>query len=171
MTLILRELKASDEVAFRKMLEDWDDSPGFNMLYGLMSEMQWSSILQVISDQKVEAKLSASEVPATSLYAFVGDEIIGKVSIRHRLNEYLENIGGHIGYGVLAHYRGKGYASMMLGLALAYCRTIGLPKVLITSDESNLASCRIIEKNGGIQTDPYQSKNGGTLKLRYWIYL
>lgn len=164
MTLILREIVPADEYAFRKMLDDWDNSPDFNMLYGLMSEMLWSSILDIHVAQKNESQATSSAVPVTSLYAFVGDEIVGKVSVRHRLNEKLLLNGGHIGYGVLSAHRGKGYASKMLGHALDYCRTLDLPQVLLTCAESNTSSIKVIEKHGGvldISTDP--------TKRRYWI--
>lgn len=49
-------------------------------------------------------------------------EILGAVDIRHELNHRLRNIGGHIGYGVARSYRGKGYASTLLGQALDYLK-------------------------------------------------
>jgi predicted acetyltransferase len=167
--LILRELDHHDEKAFEKLLEDWDESPGFNMLFGLLEGMSFSRFLKICEDMKDESKVSGEAVPGTSLYAFVDGEIVGKVSVRHKLNESLKNVGGHIGYGVVLNHRGKGHATIMLKEALTYCSTLGLSKVLLTCDDTNLASIRVIEKNGGVFEKLFDPKNGGTLKRHYWI--
>jgi len=169
--VILRELSEKDQDAYEVMLDAWDESPGFNMLYGLIGSLSFESILRVHEESKLGINLKEGDVPVTSLYAFVGDEIIGKVSVRHELNDYLRNIGGHIGYGVLSEYRGKGYATQMLSGALVYCRNLGLVKVLVTCDENNLASAKVIENNGGIFEDYYDPGQGATRKMRYWISL
>lgn len=95
--------------------------------------------------------------------------IIGAVDIRHELNEYLLQFGGHIGYGIRPSERRKGYATKLLSMALDYCQILGLSKVLVTCDETNIGSRRTIEKNGGILENTVQ--DGNERVLRFWIYL
>ena len=71
--------------------------------------------------------------------------------IRHSLNEYLERVGGHIGYVVVPEFRRQGYATAMLHLSLQIAREKcnGAHRVLVTGDDDNVGSIRTIEKNGG----------------------
>jgi predicted acetyltransferase len=57
-------------------------------------------------------------VPATFLVAEVDRALVGRVSIRHELNAFLADVGGHIGYGVRPRYRGRGFATEILRQAL-----------------------------------------------------
>ena len=84
-------------------------------------------------------------------------------AFRHRLNAWLLEEGGHIGYSVRPSRRGQGHASRALGLAVRRSAELGLDRVLVTCDEPNHASARTIERNGGVQEDV---RNG---KRRYWI--
>ena len=108
---------------------------------------------------------------STAYYAFLGDEIVGKVNLRHSLNDRLINVGGHIGYGVVTAHRGKGIATEMLRQTLIHCRAMQLKRVLLTCDEDNLASARVIEANGGIFENFFDPKDGSSRKKRYWIEL
>lgn len=110
-------------------------------------------------------------VPETKLWLVEGSTFIGAVHIRHQLNEQLENFGGHIGYGIRPSQRGRGYGNLILKLALKYCKdNLGLEKALLTCDEANLGSKRVIEDNGGelIDRRPHPFKKGA-LSLRYWV--
>lgn len=60
------------------------------------------------------------------------DRLVGMINIRHELNDYLLNFGGHIGYGIRPGERGKGYAHEQLRLGLAQCRKLSLGLVLLT---------------------------------------
>jgi predicted acetyltransferase len=110
-------------------------------------------------------------VPATLLWLVEGNSFIGAVNIRHQLNEHLEKYGGHIGYGVRPSQRGGGYGRLILKLALRYAKNnLGLNKVLLTCDDSNIGSRRVIEYNQGELFDrrPHPFKKGA-LSLRYWV--
>jgi predicted acetyltransferase len=148
--MILRELTISDEQAFNQMLDEWDDSSGFNLLFGLVSDLSFEKFLGLMEDLKQGKNLLLSEVPTTSLYAFVDGVIVGKVSVRHYLNSHFEKTAGHIGYGVVDKYRGKGYGSQMLAGALDYARTLELTYALLVCDESNTPSIKIIQKNRAV---------------------
>lgn len=91
------------------------------------------------------------------------DEILGFLAIRHTLNRFLFDQGGHIGYSVRPGARGRGIASAALALGLEEARALGIDPVLITCSESNGASRRVIEKAGGT----YDDIREGT--RRYWI--
>ena len=139
------------------------------MLFGLVEGMRFESYLELLEDMKVRAL--PGFVTSTALFGFVGDEIVGKVNFRHELNEKLMKVGGHIGYGVVSAHRGKGYASEMLKQTLAFACQLGLERVLITCDEANFASSKVIEKNGGIFENYYDPMDGTSKKKRYWIQL
>lgn len=56
--------------------------------------------LQKIKAEEDGLSLPAGYVPASTFWLIDKDQFIGKVSIRHRLNETLIQMGGHIGYEV-----------------------------------------------------------------------
>jgi len=111
-------------------------------------------------------------VPATTFFARRAEDgkFIGMIQVRHILNEYLLQYGGHIGYGVRPSERRKGYATQMLRLALQYCVGLGLRHVLVTCDRDNLGSSRTIRACGGILENEVMEENGELLQ-RYWITL
>ncbi|MFJ2116477.1 GNAT family N-acetyltransferase [Streptomyces sp. NPDC087850] len=102
-------------------------------------------------------------VPCTTLWYVEGDTFLGRLAIRHRLNPFLHELGGHIGYAVRPTARRRGYATAMLTGALPVARGLGIASVLVTCDTTNTASRKVIEAAGGALED----ERGG--KLRFWI--
>lgn len=94
-------------------------------------------------------------------------KILGAINIRHYLNDYLFNFGGHIGYGIRPSERNKGYATQMLSLALPFVKDLGISKVLITCNKSNFGSTKAILNNGGLIENEVL-EDGETIQ-RYWI--
>ena len=95
--------------------------------------------------------------------------IVGMIDIRHYLNEYLTQVGGHIGYGVRKTERNKGYAKQMLKLALEKCKELKIKKVLITCDEDNIASEKVI-LSANAKLEDIRNVDGEN-KKRFWIDL
>lgn len=91
------------------------------------------------------------------------------IDIRHYLNEYLTQVGGNIGYSVRKTERNKGYAKQMLKLALGKCRDLKMKKVLITCDEDNIASEKVI-LSANAKFEDIRSADGEN-KKRFWIDL
>lgn len=110
-------------------------------------------------------------VPHTT-YWLVDDHehLIGAINIRHYLNERLLHIGGHIGYGIRPTERKKGYAKMMLSLALEKVKNMNIKEVLITCDKENIGSAKTITSNGG-QLESEVETEDGHIAQRYWIRL
>ena len=96
--------------------------------------------------------------------------ILGATSIRHYLNEDLLQTGGHIAYGIRPSERRKGYATQQLTLALQKCGEMGIARVLITCDDDNVGSAKVIVHNGGVLENKV-SEDTGQLVRRYWINL
>ena len=94
---------------------------------------------------------------------------VGAVNIRHYLTDALLYTGGHIGDGVRPSERRKGYATAMIALALDECRKLGLDRVLMTCDKTNVGSAKSIIKNGGVLEN--EVLDDGVLEQRYWIDL
>ena len=111
--------------------------------------------------------LQEGYVPATALWLVDNGEFIGSLSLRHRLNENLLKMGGHIGYSIRPSARKRGYGTKILELALPIAKSLGIDKVLVTCDDDNTGSAKIIEKNGGVLENKVEHE--GKLKRRYWI--
>lgn len=95
---------------------------------------------------------------------------IGEIAIRHQLNDALAQRGGHIGYGVRYSEWNRGYGTKMLALALEKAKEIHISPVLITCNDDNLASARVMEKNGFVLGDIIIVSADGEdhLTRRYW---
>ena len=95
--------------------------------------------------------------------------IVGMINIRHELNDFLFNEGGHIGYSIRPTERKKGYATLMLKLGLEKCKELNIHKVLITCDKINAASAKVIQNNNGILENEIYSDTFSEIIQRYWI--
>jgi predicted acetyltransferase len=102
-------------------------------------------------------------VPSTTLWWADGDEYLGRIDIRHRLTQHLLDYGGHIGYDVRPSARRRGHATAMLARALPVAAGLGIDPALITCDEDNIASRKVIERSGG----QFDDQRG--IKLRFWV--
>lgn len=98
------------------------------------------------------------------------DILLGAVNIRHYLNERLLKEGGHIGDGIRPSERRKGYGTEIIRLALIECKKLGIDKVLIICDKSNIGSAKSIIKNGGVLENEMIDEEGN-INQRYWIHI
>lgn len=97
------------------------------------------------------------------------DRVVGMIDIRHDLNEYLHQVGGHIGYGIRPSERRKGYATRMLAEALKVTDELGINSVLITCNNDNIGSAKTIQNNGGVEDESF-TEDDGTVVRRFWIH-
>jgi predicted acetyltransferase len=102
-------------------------------------------------------------VPSTTWWWVDGSEYLGRISLRHRLTERLLEIGGHIGYDVRPSARRRGHATAMLRAVLPHTYELGIDPALVTCDNDNVGSRKVIEANGGV----FEDERAG--KLRYWV--
>jgi predicted acetyltransferase len=139
-------------------------------LHNYQEGMPFARYLDGLAEQEQGVNLAPDHVPSTFLFAFRGERIVGRVTIRHVLNNFLERFGGHIGYVVVPEFRRQGNATEMLRLAVRVAREqLGLRRVLVTCDDDNAGSIRTIEKNGGVLENIVSGPEPDKAKRRYWI--
>lgn len=138
---------------------------------GLGKAENFEEWLKAIVDNSFEETVRQGFVPSSTYLAVrvEDDKLLGMIDIRHKLNEYLFNFGGHIGYSIRKSERRKGYAKEMLGQVLGKCREMGLDKVLITCDKENIASASTIKSQGGVLENEVNEED--EIVQRYWINL
>ena len=121
----------------------------------------------------LEFNESTEEIVPDSVFFLLDVErniLLGAVNIRHYLNDYLLQFGGHIGDGIRPSERRKGYATVMIRLSLIECKKLGIHKVLMVCNKSNIGSAKSIIKNGGILENEFTDEDG-EINQRYWIDL
>lgn len=157
--------------SFQEMLEEMRlaDDLGFWVEIGLPSTIE--EYIQIRNDHAEGKNLPKGWIPASTYWLTENGICIGEVNIRHELTEHLRNVGGQIGYWIRPSMRKRGYGKDILRLALLQAKVLGLSKVIVTCDETNIPSKKIIEANGGVFE---RSQDMGPVlpkKLLYWIEL
>lgn len=154
------------EASLREICEAGERIIPYGWYYGQ------ESVMDILAkDEKFRNGVDIPEylVPSTTYWLMRVEDgrMLGAVNIRHRLNKYLLEVGGHIGYGVRPSERRKGYATRMLAMALEECNALGILRALVTCDVDNIASARTIVRNGGVFEDERGEKEERV--RRYWI--
>lgn len=173
----LRELTAGDEEAFFEGLKHWDEAQRAWYTFDWRPGISYAEMLATLRKNSQGIDLRAGFVPSTMFYGFVTsgtggpDSIVGRVHVRHQLNDFLRTCGGNVGYAVAPPFRRRGYATEMFRQALPLCRERGLSRILVTCGDDNLASKAIIERFGGKLEDRRWDEKDQEMVCRYWISL
>ncbi|MBL0846826.1 MULTISPECIES: GNAT family N-acetyltransferase [Mammaliicoccus] len=165
-----REINTDIESMFTEYISEWYENEE--------SVVPWSTDVKhhggfkkmLMMQKEAINPINKDFVKAKTFVLIDNQHIVGAVNIRYALNEFLENKGGHVGYGVRKSERGKGYATKLLEYALIELREESVEKALITCDENNLASQKVIIHNNGVEAEPFISDDNEITK-RFWINL
>jgi predicted acetyltransferase len=150
------EGRAGDETPVGRVLAEWGDR-------WTTDEGFAAYVAGVVRDREEDAPRRPGWVPCTTLWWVDGPAYLGRIAIRHRLTPALREVGGHIGYDVRRSARRQGHATAMLAAGLPVAAALGIDPVLVTCDDTNVGSRKVIEANGGRLED----QRG--VKLRYWV--
>ena len=171
MDLILRELTDKDEASFMAGIKEWAGESPWWYSFAWKEGMTFPEMMQILRNEAKGVNMAPGRVQHSMLYGFVGVEIVGRLSVRHVLNDYLRKRGGHIGYAVAPRFRKKGYATEIVRQGIEFCRGLALTEIMVTSLDSNVPSCKIIENFGGRLQDTVWDDEDNEMRRRYWIEL
>jgi predicted acetyltransferase len=96
----------------------------------------------------------------------------GTINLRFQLDgeDLPPHVSGHVGYSIVRWKQGAGRATAAVRLLLPVARACGLERVMITCDEDNAPSQRVIEKAGGERVeDGPPLRKGEPAKRRWWV--
>ena len=150
---------------YEEMMEEWEGfggrmNPGALRRYSHKQQrnVTYEEWLQWIEDDRQAGQ---------DLYFFMkGSAILGAISIRLRCAE----VDGHSGYGIRPSQRRKGYAAMMLSMALPVMKERGIDPVIITCAKDNIGSAKTILRNGGVYIKDAADGEGETVEI-YHIHM
>jgi predicted acetyltransferase len=149
------------------MAQDWRDHG--NDRYGLALE-EFDAYLARVDRFRDAGQIPVGWVPGTEFWLDDDTgEIVACVRLRFWLTPSLEVEGGHIGYDVRPSSRGRGFGTTALRLVLLEARRRRLERVRLTADADNLASIKIIDRNGGVFSGEAISERTGKPVRQYWI--
>jgi predicted acetyltransferase len=114
------------------------------------------TILEFYENIRKGLNLPNDYVPASTFWLVENGEFVRMGNLRHRLTRALLRFGGHIGYAIRPTKWGRGYATLLLNLLLKEAACLGMEEVLLTCDKANIASARVMRKNGGIFIDAFE---------------
>lgn len=167
MSLVVRRLALSDEADTLAAVAELE-AEGGHWSYRYRPDLAWPDYVALVHGWEHGRDLPGDFVANADLVAEVDGVVVGRSSLRFELNDFLRTLGGHIGYAVRPQFRGRGYATEILRQSVQMLRDRGISPVLVTCDDDNLASARVIEANGGV----LESVVPGVAdmpKRRYWI--
>ena len=172
-TLILEKPAIRFKAAVLSMIED----------YASAGEVRYQNVLELIQNDfsayiwRLEERSKGSGVgsgfvPETNFWLVRGGTyVVGTSRLRLQLTPATSREGGHISYDIRPSERRKGYGTLQLALVLVKAREAGLSRALVTCDTDNIASARVIQKNGGVLSGQAVSHVTGKLVSQYWIDL
>ncbi|MGL5755857.1 MAG: GNAT family N-acetyltransferase [Paraclostridium sp.] len=170
--LIKPNLEYADDIMEyrREFLESGEDLAGCGNLRWCSTAKEWIDRINLIESERT----CPSDMVTSNVYIAVrltDNKIVGVIDFRHHIDNHpiLSVWGGNIGYSVRSCERKKGYATEMLRQIIINCKEYGLDKVLITCDNDNLGSEKVILANNGVFENEVEV--GETTKKRYWIKL
>ena len=170
MTLIIRPAQIDDEHDNRAAASEFVGS-GFDWSMPASPEVTWPQQVVLFDDWEHGRNLPSGWVPATTRFAVINGHVVGRLSVRHELNEFLALAGGHIGYGVRPAFRRQGIATALLAEGLRLLRERDVAQALVTCKDTNVGSATVIERAGGVLRDTVIHPVTNDLMRRYDIDL
>jgi len=168
--LFLREPKLSDKEEYLAFLAEWGTEDEITPFSARLNGVSYEMFIENLPWKEKGLFDKANLVPDNT-YILVDEKnhIYGALNLRHSLNFYLLQYGGHIGYGIRPSERHQGYGKLILKLGLEIAKKKKFEQILITCDEDNESSKKIILSQGGILENKVFKHDGYI--LRYWIHL
>jgi predicted acetyltransferase len=136
-----------------------------------MTTVEFPAYVQRLHDQSVGKNLPEGRVPSKEFWIIDAEGYAGRIILGLSYAPDPDRVGHHVGYAVRPSKRRLGYASQALRCLLEESRKLKIFKLMPICDASNVASRKVIERNGGVLLDGIpvdKARYGG---LRFMIDL
>lgn len=138
---------------------------------GFRNHANYDAWLREMQNRHTGQNLPEGYVRENFYLCYSGDVLVGVFSLKFELTDYLLHYGGHVGYATRPDLRNRGYATEMLREGLAIAKAFGFDRILAVCDEDNIASEKVILKNGGVFENKLYDAEEAVFVKRYWISL
>ena len=156
---------AADGFSF---LFGWDPPLGRDVTLGWDGWLDWVGACHL--GVQPTAPDGTALVPSTFLAVEVDGRLVGRVSVRHHLDDYLAEFGGHVGYAVRPQFRRRGYATAVLQGAVSLARDlVDGDRLLVTCDASVPSSVGVVAACGGVPDGDRLDPRDGRTKRRFFV--
>jgi len=152
--------------------ETWEHVHDSYILHDPQKFESWKNhIFDDYEQQEKGINLPLGFVPSVTFWAVQGDKYIGTVNIRPELSERLKEYGGHIGIVIRNSCRKKGYGEKIGRMAVRKVYKMGIRDLLLTCEETNIPSQKILErfKPIRVEKDEVMLNGKNTLIRRYYF--
>lgn len=146
----LRQLSVTDGLDVYNLLQHIGEEE--NAFKNPVKNMSYDEFKQWLVQQDAWSRnesLPDGYVGQTCFWLMVNNVPVAFGKIRHNLTAASRTQGGNIGYAVSSEYRGKGYGTKILNLLIQKAEEMNIQEKLLSVEKYNMASKRVIEKNGG----------------------
>lgn len=151
MTSSINPVLVEPNIKYKKSFENYvlsyqriNDQHYYDKYKGALEN--FSDYLKYLYGGSIDNTLNQTQTFTSTFWFVESNEVVGVARIRHQSDP----CGGHIGYDISPDYRCKGYGYLILEETLRKAKEIGIHEVILTCKVDNVASRKIIEKNGGV---------------------
>ena len=146
------------EEMYTKMMDLWEDldeeiQPQLLSRYSskMKENVSYAKWLEWCEDDRTTGSNLSTKIPCT-LFFLIEDkkEMIGSIVINHGKTHR-----GHLHAGIAPWYRGEGYGTIMLKLAMEKCREMGFKSIEIVPYKENIGAVKTILNNGGVLLEEF----------------
>lgn len=149
--LYLKKINFEDvDKEYNALIKIPQNENGFENKYWNVSKEDFEKdVIPKLLNNSKEINLSEEMVPDSYFFLWNNQNIVGLFKIRHYLNDFLRQGPGHISYEILEEYRGNGYATDGLKLAIEECKKIiKEDEIYLSSYKNNPTSLKVQIKCG-----------------------
>lgn len=136
-----------------------------------MTKEQFPAYVQQLHDQSAGKNLKEGYVPSKEFWIIDSEGYAGRIILGLSFTPDPDRVGNHVGYAVRPSKRRKGYASKALQCLLDEAGKLDISKLMPICDAANVASRKVIEKNGGVLLDRTANDKARDGGLRFIIDL